>query len=532
MTLIPPYLSLAANKKTGFFALATVFALFMHINDCKGQEVLRELEVHLPRQHASVYELLGQISRKTGYFFVYDSDLINNNRRIRLPETTTNLGKLLNTILDDPSLQFKELGNHILIYRDRETPEPAQAAALPKQDETPLPYFIVRGRILDAESGTPLPFASIGIQGSGIGVASNAEGIFVMKLSNAHLDQYLHISYLGYKSQQFPMRFLSDRFVDVLMETDYISMQEVIIRYYDPEAIVREAIEKIATNYSSTPVYQVNFYREGVQRNKRLLNYSEAIFRVYKSAYNDNLDSDQVVLLKSRNIVNIEEADTLMLKIKAGIRSALELDVINVLPIFLNLAYLDDNRYNRVDIVNKDSRPVYAIEFEQTNPKYLPVYRGILYIDMESLAILSVDFEVHPKYISKSGFIFLSNKSRKFHATFDRIYYSVSYQFFDGAYHLRHVRGDLEVRFRPRNRLFSNNYLAYFEMVVGQIETRDVTRFSRREVMKTDVIFIDQTFSYDYDFWGQYNIIAPESQINENFSQIRSKIESVINEPE
>jgi hypothetical protein len=503
--------------------------LFIHLNDCIGQTTMADTRVRLPRQQTTIYDALNQVTRQTGYFFVYDSELIDNDKRIRIHGIDADLASALKIIIDDPGLEFTTMGNHILVSQRKE-PE-SVAEMVTQENPAAIPdYFIVRGRVLDLETGMPLPQATISIPGKGVGIASNAEGNFLMRLSNTFLDDYLRVSYMGYKSRELPLGLLTGSNIDITMEADYISMQEVIIRYYDPDAIVKEALAKLPENYSDKPIYQVNFYREGVQRNKKLLNYSEAIFKVYKPAYGAEFDTDQVMLLKSRNIINADETDSLVLKIRAGVRSALELDIVKSIPVFLNLEYMQDNTFKRVDIVSKDSRAVYAIEFEQTNLDYLPVYRGVLYIDMENLAIIGADFEVHPKHIDKSSFIFLSQRSRKFNASFDRIYYSVSYQHYNGRYHLSHVRGDLDVRFRPRNKLFSNNYHVFLEMVVGQLDDKDVTRFSRKETLKTSVAFADQHFDYDYDFWGEYNIIAPENHIGETFSQIRSKIESVVNE--
>lgn len=485
------------------------------------------IRVQLPGQHTTVYDALNQISRATGYFFIYDSDLIDNDKRIRLQRIDQDLKTALNAVLNDPSLDFKVLGNHILVYRPRKVVPENETAA----QEVPLSgFFIIRGRVLDQESGTPLPYATIGIPEKGLGTASNKEGGFLLKLPDSLMDCHLRVSYMGYKSRELPLMLLNNTQSDIFLETDYISMQEVIIRYYDPDAIVREALNKRLENFSNEPVYQTNFYREGVLRNNKLLNYSEALFRVYKPSYDANFDTEQVLLLKSRHIVNVEETDTLVLKIKAGVRSALDLDIIKSIPVFLDADFIGDNNFKHVDIVTRDSKPVYAIEFEQSSESFIPVYRGVLFIDKESMAIIGAEFEVHPKHIDKSSHVFVAQRNRKFNASFERINYTVTYQYFNGRYHLNHVRGDLKMRFRPRNRIFSNNYHVFLEMAVGKIDNREVSRFNRKEVLRTNVTFVDQDFEYDYDFWEEYNIIAPEKQIDEAFTQIRSKIESIVNE--
>lgn len=493
-----------------------------------SQPDILDREVTLSRQSTTMYDLLSQVSRQTGYFFVYDSDLINNQQRVRIGSATLPLRSLLAEVLDDPGLDFKVLDQHILIFQPVVATPGEPAPDMPPEEESSS--FVVRGRVIDHETGTPLPHANIMIEGKGLGTISNMEGVFQFRLHQSYRHETMKVSYMGYKSQTFPLELVDGRHIEVMMETDYISMQEVIIRYYDPETIVREALAKRFDNYSNKPVFHTSFYREGVTRNRKLLNYSEAIFKIYKADYGNMLDTDQAVLLKSRQITNADHTDTLILKIKGGVRSALELDIMKSLPGFLDPELMHEVDFSSVDIVSRDGRSMYAIEFEQTNLEFLPVFKGIFFIDMENMALVSAEFEVHPKHIDKSSHIFIARLDRRHSLQFDRIHYAVHYQYVNGRYHLSHVRGELQMRFRPRNRLFSTRYQAFLEMVVGRIDENDVSRFSRRETFRTHTTFIDQDLEYDYAFWGDYNIIPPEKQVTEAFSEIRSKIESIVPE--
>ncbi len=508
------------------FMLMTLCVL-LPAHQAEAQAQVFDKQISLSRQQTTIYGALNQLSKQVGYFFIYDSDLINNDQRIRLPSATQNMQSWLNIILNDPSLDYKIIENHILIYRHK---KPIIQESVAESEQKTPEFVFIRGRVLEQESGKPLPYASIIIPGKGLGVASNTDGAFQFRIPYDLLQASVKVSYMGFKSQVLPLELLAGNNVDVILETDYISMQEVIIRHFDPNEIVREALAERTQNYSNEPTYHINFYREGVIYNNKLLNYSEAIFKVYKSAYDNPADYDQVMMIKSRNISNTDHTDTLIMKIKAGVRSALELDIMKSIPAFLDLEFLQEVNFSRVDLVTRDSKMVYAIKFEQIKSTYLPIFTGVLYIDTESLAILKADFEVHPKYLNKSKHIFLVRQSRKYHANFDRIGYSVSYLEHNGRYHLNHVRGELEVRFRPRNRIFSKSYKAFLEMAVSRVDEQNATRFDRRETLKTNITFAEQNFDYDYEFWGEYNIIPPEQEVSEALTQIRLKIESIIPE--
>lgn len=495
---------------------------YVHSQD----DIFRQI-ISLPRQNSSVYSVLNQISGQCGYYFVYNTELLDSDRRIRLRGGEKPLAEWLEEIIDDPSLNFQIIENHILVYRNN---------SVEITDESISGYgsssglLTIQGRVLDEGSRDPLPFATIGIKGEPLGIITNSDGVFTLQLSLENISKYVTVSHLGYRQQVVPVMLFAENKVDILLETDYVSIQEVMIRYYDPLLIVNSAMDKINENYSEKPVYLMNFYREGVLKSDRFINYSEAIFQVYKSPYDIRPEADQVRLLKSRSISNVDRSDTLVIKIRAGIKSSLGLDFIKNIPDFLDPEYIDEYEFMKTDIISYNGDMAYAVSFEQRQHITQPLYKGILYIEMETLAFLGADFEVHPRYINKAQNQFLTRKNRNYRATIDKAAYSVSYKYFNGRYHLNHVRADLHLKYRKRYQIFSSNYHVFVEMATSKIETENVDRFDRKEVLRTDRVFQDGNHVYDPGFWMGYSIIAPEEKITNSLMLIESKIESVIAE--
>ena len=506
-------------------SLMLLFFLLLCVVTAKAQNSVLQTRVTLPRQTTTVYALLNQISNQTGYFFIYDSQLINNNQRVSIRRQRREMQQWLDEILNDPSLRYRVVQNHILIFR------PALSAPEPVNPIEPAPqptHFTVRGRLLDKNTGVPLPYASVGIPERGLGIATNNDGVFQLRLPLDVIDKSLKVSYMGYKSQELPLRLLHGTQMDIIMEADYISMQEVIIRYYDPKAIMVEALAKRKVNYSQTPVYLLSFYREGVQRNNKYINYSEAIFRLYKQPYGNPFAVDQVMMLKARNITNVDNTDTLVLKLKAGVQSALELDIMKHFPDFLDEGAFDKYEFESAGIASISGRNVYAIRFSQNPRLKEPLFQGNIYIDIETLAFVEADFELNPKFINRAQHRFFTSRNPGYVVNIEKASYQISFQEYKGHYHLNHVRGEVQMKFKKRGQLFSNTYRAFLEMAVCHIDDQNVQRFSRREVLRPHTAFIDHGYKYDDDFWGQYNIITPEVRISEALSQMRSKIESFI----
>jgi len=514
------------NAKTSFRLFYPVLIIILLLpGKLLAQEKLPDVSVSLPRQTNTVYSLLNQISRESGFFFIYDSDVIDNNRRVSIRRNNQVISQWLDVILDDPSLQMRVIQRHILVFRT--DAEPIQAMPAPEHQKI-NPWFTIRGRVSDQVNGNPLPYASVGIPEKGFGISTNLDGFFQLRVPNEFIDKSLRISHLGFKTQEIPLHLLRDQFVDVIMETEYISMQEVVIRYYDPTAIVFQMLEKIEQNYGNKPVSLLSFYREGVKRNNKYLNFSEAVFRVFKAPVNAPYD-DQVMVVKARNIINADHTDTLVLKLRSGVQSSLQLDIMSKLPDFLDPEFIDDYDFIRADIVTRNNRSLYAIEFAQKRIIRGPLFMGTLFIDTEDLALVEADFEINQKYINQARDQFFVRRIQSFVPIIERANYTISYQKFNGRYYLKHVRGELSLKIRRRNSLFNNHYFAFIEMAVGQIDDQDVNRFSRREVLSPRTTFVDLGYKYDDGFWGEFNVITPEKEIMEAFSGVKAKIESFEN---
>jgi len=491
-------------------------------------ETVFQKEITLPGQNNSIYQILNQVSRQTGYFFIYDSQIIDNDQKVRVRRGNYSIGELLENILDDESLNYRVLEKYIIIYRSITNEEDIVQTDDDKETEHEA-KLLIRGKILDAANGKALPFASITLKGRALGVTSNQDGLFNIRIPAELLEDSLHISYVGYESRILPVELLLEGEYHIYLDLGMISLQEVIISYYDPYVILRKALEVRSELYPRQPSHHTSFYREGAFKGDMILNYSEAIFRINKTAYHSPIN-DQVMLLKSRNINNLDLEDTLMLRLKAGIRSVLDLDVMKSLPEFLMTEYFSDYKLNSANLVAYEAGLAYAIEFREADHVREPMYRGVIYIDRETLAILKVDFEVHPAYLRRNERRFIPRRSPDHITRIQSMQYSVQYRYWEGVYHLNHVRGDVDIRIRPKNRLFGNNYNIFFEMAVVNIDTLRTDRFRRRESLNTRIVFSDQNFVYDHDFWKDYNIILPEKKISEALQEMNLELESLIEE--
>jgi hypothetical protein len=207
--------------------------------------------ISIPPQRVTLYQALNLITERTGYFFIYDSRAIDNERKVKLEADSQTVQEVLARILDDPSLQYRVIESHILIYRANVSID--RAGRVKPNDSAS--FFTIRGRIYDMQNHEAIPYAAIGIAEENIGTITNADGVFAIKIPRHYLKSNITISHLGYKSLTVPAELLANQSVDLYIETEYVSIQEVIIRNIDPRSIVQEALRRREANYSTEPVY-------------------------------------------------------------------------------------------------------------------------------------------------------------------------------------------------------------------------------------------------------------------------------------
>jgi len=465
---------------------------------------------------------LNLITRQTGYHFTYDSRLVDPGAKSEMNFRQTKLRMILDSILGKDSLLYSVIDQFIIISRALPPPSPPSSG-----DTTGLSGIkIISGIILDGESSEPLPFATIALKQNGRGTVSNNSGEFGLKLLPEDHADTIVVSYLGYFAREIPViQSLGSNFV-VEMKREFISIPEIIIKNQIPQEIIYKTLSGIPRNYGNTPAGMTAFYREGVLRKSQLQTYSEAVLQIFKSPYTATLLNDQIKVLKSRKIENINVSDSVTVRLKAGLSTCLELDGIRNSFDFLSRgAGIEDYSYRLTDIVSYDDESVFEIEFGQREDAEIPMFMGSMFINTTDYALVKAEFMINPAYLQKMKGSFISNPSRDFTTWPVSVKYSVSYRKIGDRYFLNHVRGDLEFQSKQKKRLFNAVFSVFFEMAVTSASTENVTRFDREELAPAHDVFSRTIKDYDPVFWGSQDFLKPEENLLQALKNMKVRLQ-------
>lgn len=382
-------------------------------------------------------------------------------------------------------------------------------------------YYVISGTVRDARNRNPIPFATIIIPGTHMGTVANSHGYFRLRIKKDDNLSSFRISHLGYEPRAFSLQTNNGIEGNFHMQSQSIRLQEVIFRPLDARDIVLGALERIVDNYPQDPYMLVGFYREAIKQRRDYVSVTEAVVDIRKEPYRDHSDDDQVKLIRGRKSGTVKSADTLMVKLQGGPQVALLMDLVKNNFMVISQNTLDHYNYEVLDVAFLDGKTHYVIGFEPAVILPYPLFEGKLYICNETLAIAMADFGLDLSDKDKAAREFVRRKPAKLRFTPVSTRYLVKYQQIDGAYYLSYLRSDLEFFSNWRRRIFRTKYNLMFELAVMDRCNKELRNFSRRETFNQRSVLADLVPVYFADdFWGQYNYIEPDLDIQEAIKKL------------
>ena len=246
----------------------------------------------------------------------------------------------------------------------------------------------VTGKIVDAETGEPLPAAHVIIKDTYKGTISNQDGEFSIIVPEFPV--ILVARFIGFESQEKTLQSNAAP-VDFVMKPSVASMGEIVVTGEDPAiAIMREVIKRKKIWRANLNTYSAEAYtRQQVRNDTSIISISESI----SVAYWDKKRGSREILKSKRQTANIDAASNF-----AGV---------SYLPNFYD-DNLDIAGFNMVGVTHPDALKYYTFELEDiraldgqvvyelsvtSNRKLQPLFEGTIFVLGEEYALLEVDLK-------------------------------------------------------------------------------------------------------------------------------------------
>lgn len=201
----------------GIAGLLLTSAQLLYAGSVKSQTI-EEVEVTIELKHASLLQAFAKIESQSPFHFMYRDEDIKNIRNLNLAAGKHTVAECLKVLLNNTSLVFRQIDNHILVKRESRRP-PADIL----QTITTTYDREIRGQVTNTH-GEPLGGVSITLKGSAIGTSTDAMGKFSI---NVPENGILVFSFVGFKPQEMSVKGRS--IFNVLLEDQTQSLNEAVV---------------------------------------------------------------------------------------------------------------------------------------------------------------------------------------------------------------------------------------------------------------------------------------------------------------
>jgi len=385
----------------------------------------------------------------------------------------------------------------------------------------------LKGKVVDLETGTPLVFASVAVSESNIGIITNIDGEFTLKIGKELLGNNIEVTFLGHKNKVVPISSLRDNgYKNIIsLETAPIPIKEIVVRPIDPEAIVEKAITRIGKNYESVPNLMTAFYRETIRKNRTYVSIGEAVVEIFKAPYSNDMRFDGARIYKGRKNSDVEKMDTVLFKLQGGTTSVLQLDIAKNTEAILTIDAMKYYDYSLTGVIEIDDKPHYVINFLQKPSVDQPLFMGTLFIEMESSAITEAEFGFNLSDKAAATAIFIRKKPFGMEVTPEVATYRTKYREQNGKWYFYYSRAEVKFKVDWKRKLFNTYYTTMSEIAVTDRTDQEVIKFAGKEKVRYTDIFSEKVSAFtDPDFWGDYNVIEPDQSIESAIRKLSRKL--------
>jgi hypothetical protein len=385
-------------------------------------------------------------------------------------------------------------------------------------------FVAISGKVLEAGTRKPVPFANVQLQSGSSGTASNVEGEFLFKIPERLRKDTLVISCVGYRTCK-KLVHPENVFETIVLEPAAMELKEVTVNSEGGLELLKRVLAKIPENYDTTDHRLTAFYRENIRLGDFQLSFNEAVLDIHKTFKTDKKTlNDQIRVIKGRKKKIDYAADPQLYHwiggISNGARGSLGNDLVkyrmaNFNPFNpKNYRYYD---YEYGEIIHEADRDLIVLNILPKKNSRKALFRLKLFIDEISLVIVKYDFD-----LTEAGVNYVSRKDKGLPylimstvvgATCDyyRFQISVTYKQYEQKWYVNTITRRLEILMSSKKRkMVDRPWLTETDFMVTDINTRDVAPITQGDIGKSEMSMGHLIGNnVDEAFWEHYNILKP-----------------------
>lgn len=176
----------------------------------------QEARISLEMRNATVEEVLNEIETRSEFHFLYNSKLIDVDRKVTVNVDANDIESVLKILFDGTDVIYKVSDKQIVLQRKAWS----DSSSSPRVEQSDRK--VITGTVVDALG--PVAGANIVVKGSTNGTMTDMEGKFSLEVPEGAT---LEISYIGYVSQQIKVG--NQTTLNITLKEDSQALDEVVV---------------------------------------------------------------------------------------------------------------------------------------------------------------------------------------------------------------------------------------------------------------------------------------------------------------
>lgn len=363
-------------------------------------------------------------------------------------------------------------------------------------------FFTISGKVIDGESNEVLPYAMLRLKNKTIGTVANELGEFDFHIPKEFYRDTIDIYMLGYYNFRIPILEIADSSnFTALLKVRVTELDAVIIKPVPLNAkqILQKSLSKVRENYPDEPFMLYGYFKDSKKENNKYVSLIEAAVRIYDSDYSQaprrqRRLMERVAIDQIRRSFDYTGNKELLLNLSKA-NSLNELLRSNLFRYRYGVFDLSNNfDFEREDDIYYNDRLLHVISapnFPKTE----------IFIDSETYAIVRFRYSNHLARVEE----ILDDKRKLVLASVERDF---EFQEYMGKMYLKYLKTESHYEYvEIETNSVLNTADLYLELLINQIQTKDVRKLSGNETMNKHKNLESQIGFYSEEFWRNYNIV-------------------------
>ncbi|AMJ67219.1 carboxypeptidase-like regulatory domain-containing protein [Hymenobacter sp. PAMC 26628] len=379
----------------------------------------------------------------------------------------------------------------------------------------------LRGRVVDAETGQPVPNAQVGVAGNRLGTSTNVDGIFTLNIPPAYQHEPLEVALLGYRKYTQALPPLPGPGLLIRLQISPAALGEVTVTS-SVMGIIRAAVARIPRNYPMRPARLTGFYREAenvLGDSSQYQYFAEGLLTVYQAGYQHPGDDGAVEIRESRK-VELRAPGTADHNWYGGPFVPHQLDFVHRRAAFINPAHFRDYDYRLLPQTTFRGRPVYVIAFAPKPGRAARAnFAGRLFIEENSYAFLRAEWHRTPAGLRHESQVAVAIEERASRA---------DYQPYAGRWYLKSAWHRTQGRPRLGNKAPISVLVEY--LTTG-IDTAQGLRPGYAARAQYRDVYLENPVPYDSTFWQRQTTLVPPAAVQQALRRAAAPVPAAAGAP-